>query len=69
MSFHDEVRSIINTLNCKGLSELQDPETVNQKQTAIGLLKLLAQGEEDVLAGRTKPQEEMFSRLERLTRG
>ena len=41
----------------------QDVESYEQTQRAIGLLKLLAQGEEDVRAGRTVPQDEVFTRL------
>jgi hypothetical protein len=33
-------------------------------KSAIGLMKLLAQGEEDIRKGRTTGQEEIFKRLE-----
>ena len=37
-------------------------------RNALGLLKLLAQGEEDIRKGNIRPQEEVFSDLERLLR-
>jgi hypothetical protein len=33
-------------------------------RNALGLLKLLAQGEEDIRKGNIRPQEEVFSDLE-----
>lgn len=44
---------------------LQDIESYEQTQRAIGLLKLVAQGEEDVRAGTTVPQDEMFGQVRR----
>jgi hypothetical protein len=32
---------------------------------ALGLLKLISQGEEDVRKGRIRPQAEVFSRIEK----
>ncbi|MCB1985012.1 MAG: hypothetical protein KDF49_06245 [Nitrosomonas sp.] len=36
-------------------------------RNAIGLLKLIAQGEEDIQSGRTISQDEVFANLEQLT--
>lgn len=43
---------------------LQDPQSYERMKTAIGLMKLLAQGEEDIRYGRTIEQEGLFRRLE-----
>lgn len=58
-------RPVIITQNGEARAVLQDPESYEQMRAAIGLLKLLAQGEEDVRRGATTPQEEVFSRLEK----
>lgn len=41
------------------------PVTYKNMRAAIGLLKLMVQGEEDVRNGRASGQEEVFSCLER----
>ena len=46
---------------------LQDPESFENMRNAIGLLKLIAQGEEDIQSGRTISQDEVFANLEQLT--
>jgi hypothetical protein len=33
-------------------------------RNAIGMLKLISQGESDIRCGRTKPQENMFNEIE-----
>jgi hypothetical protein len=38
-------------------------------RAALGLMKLLAQGEEDVRQGRTRPQAEVFADLEKALAG
>ncbi len=48
---------------------LQDPKSYEEMRNALGLLKLLAQGEEDIRKGNICPQEEVFSDLERLASG
>jgi prevent-host-death family protein len=57
-------RSVIITQNGEPRAVLQDPESYERMKSAIGLMKLVAQGEEDVRQGRATEQEEMFSRLE-----
>jgi hypothetical protein len=42
---------------------IQDTESFEQMKTAIGLMKLLAQGEEDIRSGRTTSQDEVFKNL------
>jgi prevent-host-death family protein len=58
-------RPVIITQNGEARAVLQDPESYEKMRAAIGLLKLVAQGEDDVRKGRTTGQEEVFARLER----
>lgn len=58
-------RPVVITENGEPKGVLQDLESYEQTQRAIGLLKLLAQREEDVRAGRTVPQDEAFGQLRR----
>jgi prevent-host-death family protein len=57
-------RPVVITQNGEARAVLQDPESYEQMRASIGLMKLLAQGEEDVRAGRSSDQEEVFARLE-----
>ena len=57
-------RPVIITQNGEARGILQDPESYDRMRTAIGLLKLVAQGEEDVRAGRVVDQDALFSRIE-----
>jgi len=62
-------RPVVITRNGEPQAVIQDPESYERTKTAIGLMKLLAQGEEDVRAGRTYDQDEVFRRLtKRFTR-
>ena len=56
-------RAVIITQNGEARAVLQDPESYEQMRRAIGLLKLVAQGESDVQAGRTVGADEVFIRL------
>ena len=56
-------RPVIITQNGEPRAVLQDPESYERMRSAIGLMKLLAQGEEDVRSGRTSRQEAVFKRL------
>ncbi len=60
-------RPIIITQNGEPRAVLQDPESYENMRNAIGILKLISQGEEDVLSGKMKTQNEVFSDLEKLT--
>src|SRR3990172_1907334 len=57
-------RPVIITQNGEPRGVLQDPESYERMKSAIGLMKLMAQGEEDIRKGRTADQEEMFRHLE-----
>lgn len=56
-------RPMIITRNGEAKAVLQDPDSYDRMRNAIGILKLIAQGEEDVKHGRTKTQEEVFRRV------
>lgn len=56
-------RPVVITQNGEARAVLQDPESYEQMRRAIGLLKLVAQGEDDVRAGRTVSQAEVFTGL------
>ena len=56
-------RAVIITQNGEARAVLQDPASYEQMRRAIGLLKLVAQGETDVQAGRTVAADAVFTRL------
>jgi hypothetical protein len=43
---------------------LQDPKSYENMRNAIGLLKLISQGEGDIRNGRVKSQEDVFKDIE-----
>jgi prevent-host-death family protein len=57
-------RPVIITQNGEPRAVLQDPKSYENMRNAIGILKLLSQGEEDVRSGKTKSQEEVFANIE-----
>jgi prevent-host-death family protein len=65
---NDTRRPVIITQNGEPRAVLQDPKSYEEMRNALGLLKLLAQGEEDIRKGNIRPQEEVFSDLERQLR-
>ena len=65
LQINETHRPVIITQNGEPRAVLQDPESYERMKSAIGLMKLLAQGEEDVRLGRTSEQKEMFNRLEK----
>jgi prevent-host-death family protein len=58
-------RPVIITQNGEARAVLQEPESYERMRAATGLLKLVAQREEDVRAGRVSGQEQVFARLEK----
>ena len=58
-------RPVIITQNGEPRAILQDPESYENMRNAIGLLKLISQGESDVRDGRVKPQDEVFKDIEK----
>jgi prevent-host-death family protein len=57
-------RPVIITQNGEPRAVLQDPKSYDNMRRAIGILKLISQGEEDIRTGRSKPQKEVFETLE-----
>ena len=59
-------RPVVITQNGEPKAVLQDPESYENMRNAIGVLKLISQGEQDIKDGKTKPQEEVFADIEKL---
>lgn len=57
-------RPVIITQNGEPRAVLQDPQSYDNMRNAIGLLKLVAQGEEDVRNGKVKAQSDVFEDME-----
>ena len=58
-------RPVIITRNGEPRAVLQDPQSHESMRNALGLLKLTSQGEEDIRKGKVRPQDEVFSRIEK----
>ncbi|GJL60529.1 MAG: antitoxin [Nitrospirales bacterium] len=62
-------RPVVITQNGEPKAVLQDPQSYEDMRNALGLLKLISQGEEDIKHGKTRTQAEVFknvaSRLQR----
>ncbi len=56
-------RPIIITQNGEPRAVLQDPESYENMRNAIGLMKLISLGEEDILKEKSKTQDEVFATL------
>ena len=59
-------RPIVITQNGEPKAVLQDTESYENMRNAIGILKLISQGEEDIRNGNLISQEDVFSELEEL---
>jgi len=59
-------RPIIITQNGEPRAVLQDTESYENMRNAIGILKLISMGEEDIRKGQSKSQDDVFSNLEKL---
>ncbi len=59
-------RPVIITQNGEPRAVLQDPESYQNMRNAIGILKMISQGEQDIREGNLKPQEEVFANIEKL---
>lgn len=53
-------RPVIITQNGEPRAVLQDPKSYEDMRNAIGILKLISQGESDVRNGKVKSQEKVF---------
>jgi prevent-host-death family protein len=58
-------RPVIITQNGEPKAVLQDPESYENMRNAIGILKLISQGEQDVKNGKSKPQDKVFASIEK----
>ena len=58
-------RPVIITQNGEPKAVLQDPKSYESMRNALGLLKLIAQGEEDIRKGKVTPQQDVFSRVKK----
>ena len=58
-------RPVIITQNGEPKAVLQDPESYENMRNAIGLLKMISLGEEDLRAGRVETQKEVFDAVEK----
>ncbi len=61
---NDTHRPVIITQNGEPRAVLQDPESFENMRNAIGILKLLSQGEDDVKSGKCCTQDEVFATIE-----
>jgi prevent-host-death family protein len=61
---NDTHRPVIITQNGEPRAVLQDPQSYENMRNAIGILKLISQGEEEIKDGKSKPQEEVFKNIE-----
>jgi len=57
-------RPVIITQNGEPRAVLQDPESYENMRNAIGLLKLISQGENDLRNGGVRLQEDVFKDIE-----
>ena len=63
---NDTHRPVIITQNGEPRAVLQDPESYDNMRKAIGLLKLISLGEEDIKQGKTKTQDRVFKDIEKM---
>ena len=59
-------RPVIITQNGEPKAILQDPESYQSMRNAIGILKLISQGEEDIKAKRTNSQDKVFEDIKNM---
>ena len=59
-------RPVVITQNGEPRAILQDPESYENMRNAIGILKLISQGEQDIKDGKSRPQEEVFGDIENI---
>lgn len=61
---NDTHRPVIITQNGEPKAVLQDPESFENMRNAIGILKLISMGEEDITNGNILEQETVFKNIE-----
>lgn len=58
-------RPVVITQNGEPRAVLQDPRSYENMRNAIGILKLISQGEEDIRSGKSKSQRDVFAEIEK----
>jgi prevent-host-death family protein len=61
-------RPVVITQNGEPRAVLQDPRSYENMRDAIGILKLISLGEEDLKEGKSKSQEKVFAAIEGILR-
>ena len=56
-------RPVIITQNGEPKAVIQDPKSYENMRNAIGILKLISQGEEELRGGKSKSQEDVFEKI------
>ena len=56
-------RPVVITQNGEPRGVLQDPKSYEDMRYALGLMKLISQGEEDIRQGKVSSQADVFARL------
>lgn len=59
-------RPVIITQNGEPKAILQDPKSYEDMRNAIGILKLISQGEQEIREGKVKPQQKVFQDMDHL---
>ena len=59
-------RPVVITQNGEPRAVLQDPESYQNMRNAIGILKLISQGEDEIKGGKSKSQQEVFENIENI---
>lgn len=57
-------RPVIITQNGEPKAVLQDPKSYENMRNAIGILKLISQGENEIRSGKSKPHQEVFENID-----
>ena len=57
-------RPVVITQNGEPKAILQDPKSYENMRNAIGILKLISQGENDIRSGKSKSQRKVFENIE-----
>jgi prevent-host-death family protein len=58
-------RPVVITQNGEARAVLQDPDSFERMKTALGLMKLIAHGEENIRAAKIIEQDQLFDRLKK----
>ena len=57
-------RPVVITQNGEPKAVLQDPKSFENMRNAIGILKLISQGEDEIRSGKSRSQQEVFENIE-----